>query len=337
MSSSRIDTPMQMLLEAAVLAPSGDNTQPWRFDVDETDRQIVVNVDPVRDTSPMNAGQRMSRIAIGAAVENIVRTVAFNDLKVATEPSATSHSVSIRLHEVAKTPLRADEAVANRCTNRRACHGKTVSAETLQRLQQQSTDLSEVETHWITDAEHVRRMAAVVRQADAILFGTAELRHAFLENVRFDRPDDETVDEGLSLASLEIKGRDRAPFRLLPKLPNWLVRLMRVGSTIGRQNEQLILGGAGLCLGVAADDEPLTDIAVGRAMQRAWLALTEQNLAVQPMMSLLVLQNALTHGSDSVRSALGTDRVQNLLEQLSTVCPQIDDGRPAFLLRFGYA
>ena len=104
-----------------------------------------------------------------------------------------------------------------------------------------------------------------------------------------------------------------------------------------RQNEQLILSGSGLCLGTAPDDEPLTDFRVGRGMQRAWLALTEQNLAVQPMMSLVVLQNSMTHGSNSVRAALGTTRVQNLLQQLSNVCPQIGDGRPAFLLRFGYA
>ena len=58
------------LLKAAAVAPSGDNTQPWRFEV-ETSR-IRVIVDPARDPSPMNAGQRMARIAAGAAAENII-------------------------------------------------------------------------------------------------------------------------------------------------------------------------------------------------------------------------------------------------------------------------
>ncbi len=40
-------------------------------------------------------------------------------------------------------------------------------------------------------------------------------------------------------------------------------------------------------------------------MERAWLALTEQGLAVQPMMSLLVLDNVLTHGDESLKRSVG--------------------------------
>ena len=54
MQPSALDT----LLEAAILAPSGDNTQPWRFAVDRERWTIAVDVDPTRDPSPMNAGQR---------------------------------------------------------------------------------------------------------------------------------------------------------------------------------------------------------------------------------------------------------------------------------------
>jgi hypothetical protein len=72
-------------------------------------------------------------------------------------------------------------------------------------------------------------------------------------------------------------------------------------------------------------------------MQRAWLALTEEGLAAQPMMSLLVLENALEHGPPVLVAALGRDRVSALGEQLRSLVPEIGPGRPAFLLRFGYA
>ncbi len=62
----------------------------------------------------------------------------------------------------------------------------------------------------------------------------------------------------------------------------------------------------------AEDDMQRTDLLVGRAMQRAWLALTKQGLAVQPMMSLLVLQNALEHGPSPLRQSLGTEKVVSL-------------------------
>ena len=75
MDKTAIDT----LLEAGVLAPSGDNLQPWKFTFDRASRSILLDVDPKRDTSPMNAGQRMSRISLGAVLENVVRTGSATD------------------------------------------------------------------------------------------------------------------------------------------------------------------------------------------------------------------------------------------------------------------
>src|SRR5262245_33348691 len=65
---------LNMLLAAAVRAPSGDNTQPWRFFVVPSKGLLSILLDEDRDRSPMNAGQRMARIAVGAAVENVLRT-----------------------------------------------------------------------------------------------------------------------------------------------------------------------------------------------------------------------------------------------------------------------
>jgi nitroreductase len=56
---------LDTLLARAVRAPSGTNTQPWRFVVDDEARTIALDLDPARDPSPMNAGQRMARIALG--------------------------------------------------------------------------------------------------------------------------------------------------------------------------------------------------------------------------------------------------------------------------------
>ena len=64
---------LEALVAAASRAPSGDNTQPWRFVVDRARGLVTIAVDPRRDPSPMNAGQRMARIACGAALENLVQ------------------------------------------------------------------------------------------------------------------------------------------------------------------------------------------------------------------------------------------------------------------------
>ena len=95
---------LDFLIGQAILAPSGDNVQPWTFHADSDAGKIVVRVDEPRDTSPMNAGQRMSRIAVGAAVENIVHSAAMNDLEAEIEASPTTHSVCILVRGVVKHP-----------------------------------------------------------------------------------------------------------------------------------------------------------------------------------------------------------------------------------------
>jgi hypothetical protein len=56
------------------------------------------------------------------------------------------------------------------------------------------------------------------------------------------------------------------------------------------------------------------------------------------MMSLLVLDNVLEHGSPALVAVLGRDRLTALLEGFrALVAAEVGGGRPAFLMRFGFA
>lgn len=78
---------MEKLVSAAIAAPSGDNRQPWRFQTDSASGRIAIYLDETRDPSPMNSGQRMARIAIGAAIENILVTAGHNGWQAHLEPA----------------------------------------------------------------------------------------------------------------------------------------------------------------------------------------------------------------------------------------------------------
>ena len=109
--------PFKTLISAAVLAPSGDNTQPWRFEIDEDASTIKVMVDESRDRSPMNAGQRMSRIACGAAVENMIRTARFNHWNIEYSINAQP---TIWITSKTPVPGQIDPVLKERVTNRQS-------------------------------------------------------------------------------------------------------------------------------------------------------------------------------------------------------------------------
>lgn len=328
---------LETLLAAAVRAASGDNTQPWRFAVDPAAGRIALRLDPTRDPSPMNAGQRMARIAVGAALENLLRTAAANGWPAALEPAAPPDLAAVRLADPAGDPGRIEDVLARRVTNRRPYDARPVPADLLARLAAATPELDGVTTHWITDRPRLAALAELIGRCDAVMFGEPTMRRAFLSKVRFDRPDAEEVEEGLPLASLEVAGADRFALRLMPRLPGWLLKATGGLRVFAKKARQLVESASGLCLVVAPDDRPETDLAVGRAMQRAWLALTAEGLAAQPMMSLPVLENALANGPPELVASLGRERVRGLGEEFRKLAPEVGGGRPGYLMRFGWA
>ena len=325
---------LDWLLQAATLAPSGDNTQPWRFVVDESAGRISLLIDENRDPSPMNSGQRMARIALGAAVENILRTAARNGWSVQLETAPGSILPVIQVHAGGSEPFQVEPELKQRVTNRKPYDGQPIAADVLDRLKEATPSAEGVVTSWITDRNLLPAIGELVGRADGLMFGNPSMRHAFLKKVRFDRPPEEEVEEGLSLACLELSKADRVGVSMMRWMPNWLFHLAGAPKKMHAASRQLVESSAGLCVVTAEDRTPATDLAVGRTMQRAWLALAREGLATQPMMSLPVLDNALENAAPELKAAVGPEAIRTLLDEAARHF-SVARGRIAYLLRFG--
>lgn len=360
---------LESLVTAAVQAPSGDNTQPWRFAIDSARRRLTIDLDPARDLSPMNAGQRMARIAVGAALENVLRTLAKNGhpAEWSIDPATGAASVEYPQRE---EPLVRDETIFLRTTNRRPYDGRPIDPDVQTRLTQQAASpfaqcanlpsppgrgeqqtgagppgnsaafgraRNSISIHWIFDRNRLPGLAELIAQADAALFAMRDMRLALRANVRFEAGYRADVTEGLSLPSLEIPRLAAGGFRfLLGVSDGWFRRLGGSGS-FSRLARKLVASASGLCLVIAADTTPETDVLVGLALQRAWLALTDSGLSAQPMMTLPCLENVLQHGTPEQRSRLDGRLIEKLQARFHELVPEARGERPAFLLRFGFA
>jgi hypothetical protein len=328
---------LESVLAAAVRAPSGDNTQPWRFVIDPRQNHIRFYVDETRDPSPMNAGQRMARIAIGAALENIVQAVEHAGGQVRVEPSSPPEVAIVHVEVSGDQALVVPEVIQSRVTNRKPYDRRPVSAPTLALLRQATDDIDRVETHWITEPARCTALAALIGRADALMLGESAMRRAFLSKVHFNEPADAPVFFGLSTASLELSAFERLTFPVLGRMPDWLLKVGGITGSFARRTRKLVEHSSGLCLVSAPDEQEWTDVLVGRAMQRAWLALTDQKLAAQPMMSLPVLENVLANGPADLIAKVGRERIRALRDRIQELVPEFAGRRLAALLRFGFA
>ena len=328
---------LETLLAAAVRAPSGDNTQPWRFVIDADAGRVEVHLDEARDPSPMNAGLRMARIAVGAAIENLLRTANANGWDAELQEARPPALALIALTESDRVVGSVGKSIAARVTNRRLYEGRSIESDVLFRLERETLSRDGVATYWIVDSARLSTLARLLGRADATALAEPAIRQAFLGKVRFDRTPDAIVEEGMPVAALELSSFERLALSNMARTPGWMLRLFGSFRVYAAHVRKLVESASGLCLVVARDGREQTDLAVGRALQRAWLSLTEEGLAAQPMMSLLVLENIADHGGAGALSRQTRREMGALAAELRAQVPEIAGGRAAFLLRFGYA
>lgn len=327
-------TAIDSLLLAARLAPSGDNTQPWDFTVERSENRVTILSNPTRDPSPMNAGDRMSRIAIGAAVENMLQMASANGWEF--EVDYTEASVSIRMQQ-SYEPADLSPTLHDRVSNRRKYDGREVPRQVSETLSQSVAAEALAQANWVTQISERRDLCELIGKADACMLSNEQIRKAFLAKVRFDQPSTAVVDEGLSLGSLELSAAERAGLRMMRWMPNILLQIGGAKKTFRSTALKLARSASGFCVVTSKDDMPRTDYDVGRVLQRSWLSLTELGFAVQPMMSLLVLRNIQDNGSQELKRQLNPQGISDLLSQFSNLPALRDRGMPAAMLRFGYA
>ncbi len=311
--------PFRTLIKAAILAPSGDNTQSGEFEADKQGATITVFLDETRDRSPMNAGQQMARIACGAAIENIVQTAHHNGLKAQVEYFDDPLQVAtVRIEGYSGAGVIIPDCIADRHTNRHLYDGRSLTGEEITRLQNYLPNEGGIEVDWISDRQELLGIANAVGRADALMFGQPEYLLAFLSKVRFDLPPNVAADEGLPVGSLEVSAFERLLLPLLRFAPTFLISSPMMRATYKKNAERLINSASGVVLVNSPDTGNKATALVGRLMQRIWLYLTDTGYVVQPMMSIPVLANAARINSRG-----------------PTV--QIPRGyAPAVILRFGY-
>lgn len=329
---------LRLLVEAATLAPSADNMQPWQFVIDPTTSRIAVCLNEAKDTMPMDKQNNMSRIAIGAALENIIRTAQHNGWRAVFETPPPFAVAMVRFEGI--TPGDAGEipeVITERMTNRHRYDGRQLTDEQMQSFRESMAQLHGIEAIWVDTRPQIEQLARLVEQADALMFGDAAIWQEFLRRIRFDEPKNNAPTHGLSLASLELSPFNTMALKLAARFPWATPRLGRTNRLVGAHARRLVESSSGVCLLVAPGDSAETDISIGRAFQHVWLELTRQQFSVQPMTSLSAIYTMLCCGVEKLQVSLGQKNLEAILNQLQTVVPEVAGRRPAELLRFGYS
>lgn len=129
---------LQFLLKYAVLAPSGPNTQPWKFSI--RDNEISLIADFSRALPSLDPTNRTLYLSHGCVLANLLIAAehfGFEcDMKCLPEGITGDRTAAIRLSKKAASPRFPDlfREITRRHTNRKSFETRAVEEEKLQRL-----------------------------------------------------------------------------------------------------------------------------------------------------------------------------------------------------------
>ena len=307
------------VIDAGQSAPSHSNAQPWRFTVDGD--TVSFSVDHERDPSPDGT---MARIALGAAIECVMISAARMGATFRSQPPRPGALVTLTIEGPKRIP-EPDLSRMRRVTNRRVYDGRALDDALLVKLKEAVPDV-----RWF-GRTHVRALGPVFEQAEELFYLDAGLRERVLSAIRFDVKDRESVDRGIAIGSLELQAAERAALLNIRKPAISGVNIASI-KVLAARARKLIESASGVLIITTTSNEAMADVDVGRTVQRAWMTLTKEGLAAQPMTRLM----SLALGP----SSMGTenDLLPPLMQSFRKVFPMVpDDARIAFLMRFGWA
>lgn len=332
---------LDYLLQAGTRAPSGDNAQPWRFDVQG--QTIALCLDRQADTSFFNVQQYASLIACGAVLHNI--RLAATAVGVHTEvtylPTSADAdllaSITCTPAPVAADPLA--EAVWTRHTNRTWYATRPLPRRTLAALQDCVSPVPDARVHLLTQATDLAALARLLYKADRIRTEHRALHEHLHRMLRSSPADALARGDGLPLPTLEA-GRAGELF-LRSTRPWWMMQLanrLGIGRMVPLHALQSMRHASAAMLVTVAGLQPGDFLRGGEAMQRLWLTLTAHGLAVQPMAALTLFRLRTQLEGDAAFAPTHRRLLQAIWPVYARLFPDAcDDGQGhVMLLRVGY-
>lgn len=329
------------ILDLARWAPSGDNSQPWRFEIiDES--HVVVHGSDTREHCIYDLQGHASQLSLGALLENIKIAATTHNLKAKIQRrkdvNDATPTFDVRLQydkRIAPDPLNA--YITERTVQRRAMSLRKLLSN--QRIALESALPPGYQVVWVEGLK-ARSKAA---------------RLAFLNGgLRLTLPEAYTTHKNVIDWENPIFSAERIPARAVGMdrmtlhLTRWAMkRWDRIafmnrylgGTLLPRIQLDLIPGL--FCSGyfmLLADQRPQTVdefVSAGGAMQRFWLTATSLGLYIQPVMTPLIFQEYVLDDVVFSDDPIMRDRAKIVADRLQQLTGNQNSNRGIFMGRIG--
>jgi len=269
------ESQMQQIIELvryATMAPSGHNTQPWKFSLNED--CIRIFPDFTRSLPTVDPDNRELYISLGCALENLVIAAKYVGYDPEVEYFPADEPDECLLFTLKHSNVTGDnnlfQAIPKRHTNRREYNKQHISAADLNKIGSVPTE-NGVTTLVLTEQGAIKQIIDLVREGNRIQMNDDAFMDEIISWIRFNDSEEELHLDGLTSRAM---GRS--------SVPGWLGRMfMRIFVSAKSQSEtdeKNIRSSSALMVIISEKNDKKSWVDVGRSFERIALTLTTLNI-----------------------------------------------------------
>lgn len=332
---------LNRILNKAILAPSGDNIQPWRFR--KTADGVELRLDFNREEHFFEAGLRSLYFSAGAVIENIRVAAAREGLRLDCRyfPNDADRLfvAAIRFIDGEDASVRYFDALEKRCTNRKFYQSnRSIAPAIYDELSQIARDQSGYQMIWAKKGQSSHReLTRLIGLADMIRFENAKIAKEFINLLRYSRQDVETYRDRFDVRTFE----NPMAGLIFKLMKNWklaqILNRLGLSKSFDLYARMQLAGSQAIGAVVARGYAPLDYVKGGEVMQRIWHALTLHGLSLQPMEALPIYVANLQVNDGKYFTADQREKALRYKSDLARILGYPEDSGVIFLFRMGYA
>lgn len=308
------------IVRAAVAAPSGDNSQPWRFVFRAPDK-LEFHAMPEKDHQLFNVDDSGTLVALGAAIQNAeLEAKALGFEPEIHYESRDTHIATFVLRDgemLSEKERGFQRAIPLRHTNRKAYKKTPLVEDDRRAMLDAAQNANGASLSLVEDEKSMNLISRALTTMEETALQNRTLHELFFQSIFWSKERNAAGGCGLYIRTLELPPPARLLFRFLRYWPV-ASALARIGfpnivaETNAKQNA------SASAFGIITVDRfsRANYIEAGRLLERIWLAATARGMSLQIVTGLLFLARALERGSSEIFSVSECESVRSAYAQV---------------------
>jgi hypothetical protein len=282
---------VQKLVSKAILAPTGGNSQPWKWLF--FDNQLFLFHDSKMSTQFLDYESYGAYVGLGAAVENLTLETHRNklDVQVITFPIKNCKQLVASIGFQSLNSYYNYDYLVNyleqRCTDRNIYPSEPITPEMLEGLKTMCKSISGTSLQFIVDKDDLKNYGKILGRCDKLLLTTKETHAEFMNEIRWNEEEVKTTKTGVDIKTIDLTATEIAGFKMIH---NWsVVKYLNKwggGSAFEKLSKKCAESAYAIGMITIPNLTQKSFFEGGIAMERVWLEATKQNLKIHPLCAL---------------------------------------------------